>query len=297
MKKVGHLHINWFGGEPLLQLKKLKHMSRQLKTEADNCGCAFSQFITTNGFMITRLVAKELSEIGIKNVQITLDGDKKSHDRLRVLASGAGTYKKVLSACKYVVESGMELLIRINVNKWNVNHINGLLLDLVSNGVSPTNAVIHATRAVNHGNSSDAMSTAFYSTKEFAKAWIEILETISKHGFNLPTLAPIAYNCPFDLEQTVMIGYDDSIRHCSSSDKIIADLTEAGDDTNHRNLYHVVKERTPLDDPQCRKCLYLPMCMGGCSYLEEIGEEKCMPEKYILPQLVLLTARQANFKL
>ncbi len=294
IKKLRHLHINWFGGEPLIQLKGLKRMSQKLKNETNINGCSFSQHLTTNGYLITQSVAKELAVIGIKNVQITLDGDEVSHDRLRVHASGKGTYKKVLSACKYVVDANMELLVRINVNRWNVQHIDSLLSDLVSNGMSSTNTIIHATRTVNHGNCNDAVSSAIYNTKEFAETWINILEVISMYGFNLPSLAPTAYNCPFDLKQTIMIGSGGDIRHCSSSDESIADLTEAGDEAGHTNLYQTVKERRPLDDSCCKECLYLPMCMGGCSYLQELGEEKCIPERHILPKLVLLSASQAN---
>lgn len=294
MRNVKHLHINWFGGEPLIRLNPLKRMSQRLQAEADICGCTYSQFLTTNGYMITQSVAKELSTIGIENVQITLDGDEKSHNRLRVHTSGKGTYKRVLAACRFVVDNGMELLVRINLNRWNVRQIDSLLSDLVSNGISPTNTMIHVTRAVNHGNLNDVMSSAIFSTEEFAKAWISILQIISMHGFNLPTLAPLAYNCPFDLKQAVMIGSNGSIYHCSSSDQRIADLTEIGDEANLTNLYQIVKERRPWEDLKCKECLYLPMCMGGCSYLQEIGEEKCIPERYILPKLIPLSTGQAK---
>lgn len=294
IRNVNHLHINWFGGEPLIRLDALKYMSQRLKKEADNCGCTYSQFLTTNGYMITQSVAKELSTIGIENVQITLDGDEESHNRLRAHESGKGTYKRILSACRFVVDNKMELLVRINLNRWNARHIDSLLSDLVSNGISPTNALIHVTRAVNHGNLNESISSAIFSTEEFATEWINILQKFSTYGFNLPTFAPLAYHCPFDLKQIVMIGSDGGIHHCSSSDQHIADITETGYETDCTSLYKIVKERRPWEDLTCKKCLYLPMCMGGCSYLQEIGEEKCIPEKYILPKLILLSAGQAN---
>jgi uncharacterized protein len=193
-----------------------------------------------------------------------------------------------------VIDNNMELLLRINLNRLNFQQIDGLLSDLVSNGITPANTIIHVTRAVNHGNLNGAMSSAIFSTEEFAKAWISVLQKISMYGFNLPTLTPLAYNCPFDLKYTVMIGSDGSIRHCSSSDQRIADLTETGDEADRTDLYQIIKDRRPWEDLTCRECLYLPMCMGGCSYLQEIGEEKCMPERYVLPELILLSANQAK---
>ena len=63
------------------------------------------------------------------------------------------------------------------------------------------------------------MSSAIFNVEEFAGEWIKILQLISSYGFSLPTLAPIAYNCPFDLKQSVMIGTDGGIHFCSSSDR------------------------------------------------------------------------------
>lgn len=39
IKNVKHLHINWFGGEPLIRLNALKRMSQRLQAEANICGC------------------------------------------------------------------------------------------------------------------------------------------------------------------------------------------------------------------------------------------------------------------
>jgi uncharacterized protein len=294
MREVHHLHVNWFGGEPLMRLAALSRYSRRLSDEARTAGCTLSQFITTNGYTLTPAVAVELAELGISNVQITVDGDQESHNRLRIHASGEGTYTQVLAACGNVVGAGMELLVRINVNRWNAQRIDALLADLAARGISPRNAMIHATRTVDHGTCSAEVSSAIFTPQEFAHEWVGILNVVAAYGFNLPTLAPIAYNCPFDLPQTVMIGSDGSIRHCSSSTGRIADLTETGDETNHSALYRAAKERGLLDDPDCRDCLYLPLCMGGCSYLGEIGQEKCIPERYILPALIMQTARRAT---
>lgn len=294
MLKVKHLHVNWFGGEPLLRLNALASMSEKLREQARRTGCSFTQFITTNGYLLTPAIARRLAGLDIENVQITLDGDQQSHDRLRVLASGKGTYERVLAACQNVVMTEMELMVRINVNRWNARRIDQLMSDLVARGISPANTIIHAVRMIDHGNCGSVLSDIAQTNEEFANEWMRILSVISEYGFGLPTLEPRAYNCSFDLRQTVMIGRDGTIRHCSSSDGRLATLDADGEETELTPLYDTIKKRTPFDDPECRDCQYLPMCMGGCSYLRELGREKCNPERYVLPELVRLTARQAN---
>lgn len=294
MAGIHQLHVNWFGGEPLLRLATMAFMSQALAHEAQTHGCLFTQFLTTNGYLLTRPIATQLAGLGISNIQITLDGDQASHDQLRVLASGKGTYREVLAACENVVSAGIDLMVRINLTRWNTRQIDGLLADLVSRGISPANTVIHTVRAIDHGNCDPAVSSMMFTNAEFAGEWIRILEIIGKYGFGLPTLAPRPYNCAFDLAQTVMIGRDATIRHCSSSTGCLAQLTDSGEETRRTVLYDRVKSRTPFADADCRECSYLPMCMGGCSYLQELGQEKCNPERYVLPELVRLTACQAQ---
>jgi radical SAM protein with 4Fe4S-binding SPASM domain len=293
--ELRHLHINWFGGEPLTRLPTLRRLSAELRGQAEAHGCRLTQFLTTNGYLITAAVAADLKALGISNVQITLDGAGDFHDRSRPLASGRGTYQRVLEACRHVVDADIELMVRINLNRINANSVNDLLGDLVAHGVTPDKAIIHIVRAIDHGNLDESASSICFKNAEFARKWGELLGYVSAHGFGTPTIAPIAYNCPFDLEQAVMIGRDGSLRHCSSTDHEIARLDAEGQEVDLNPTYDRVKNRRPTDDPHCRDCRYLPLCMGGCSYLRERGQEACNPERYILPRLVELYASQASF--
>ncbi len=111
LQELRHLHINWFGGEPLSRLSTLSRLSDDLRNRAEQYGCRLTQFITTNGYLLTQSVAAELQRLGISNVQITLDGARDFHNRSRPLASGSGTYDRVLAGCKSVVDQGIELMV------------------------------------------------------------------------------------------------------------------------------------------------------------------------------------------
>jgi uncharacterized protein len=292
--KLDHLHVNWFGGEPLIRFEALKSLSNSITQYAEQADCRLTQFITTNGSLLTRELAAELKSLGISNVQITLDGSRVVHDLSRPMASGRGTYDSVLDACGHVVEQDIELMVRVNLNKVNCDSIEELLQDLIDHGVMPDKAIIHIVRAIDHGNLDATASSICFKNAEFAEKWAHILQSVARFGFGTPTIAPIAYNCPFDLEQAVMIGRDGSIRHCSSTDSMIGRIGPDGEEIEAEDTYRRVKGRHPIDDATCRDCQYLPLCMGGCSYLQEIGQEKCNPERYVLPQLVKLYAHQAS---
>ncbi|MNC53824.1 hypothetical protein D3C75_1032670 [compost metagenome] len=47
-------------------------------------------------------------------------------------------------------------------------------------------------------------------------------------------------------------------------------------------------ERDIFLKTKCVDCRLLPLCMGGCSKLEAMGEDECIPERYIFPELLKL---------
>lgn len=288
MNEVGHLHLNWFGGEPLLRLNEMEKIAGFLKAEASSRGKTVSQFITSNGYLLTRGKVRRLKEMGVENIQISIDGGSETHNVSRGHRSGKATYARVLQACRYVVETDIELMIRVNLTRENSGNVRPLLDDLRDAGITPRNSVLHVVRAVNHGNLSAEEGNKYFTLREFAEEWTRIIGLTMEYGYSPPPISPRSYNCGFDLMHTHMIGIDGNLYHCSSSNALLAELGEDGVQKNTA-LYQVVKERRSFQNNECRGCFCLPLCMGGCSYLEESGQEKCNPELYGLEKLVRLT--------
>ena len=57
----------------------------------------------------------------------------------------------------------------------------------------------------------------------------------------------------------------------------------------YNNVPYVRKMlRNPFENLECIHCKVLPMCLGGCNFLEVKGKNKCIPEKYIIQDLIEL---------
>ena len=101
------------GGEPLVR-KDLP----QLAAYAVEKG--MRAVISTNGTLITPEMARNLKEIGLSYVGISLDGMEKINDRFRGVS---GAFKSALEGIKNSQAAGIKVGLRFTINKFNVNEI------------------------------------------------------------------------------------------------------------------------------------------------------------------------------
>lgn len=120
-RKVKHLNIGWYGGEPLLGLDFIKHFNH----ETYEAGFDVSQSIVTNGYLLTEEVVKYFDFIWLKNIQITLDGDKETHNSRRPHVSNLDSFGRIMDNLEmlytYCNFNGYwpNVNIRVNIDKTN----------------------------------------------------------------------------------------------------------------------------------------------------------------------------------
>ena len=91
-----HLHISWFGGEPLLALDVIEYIMQNIQKICKAKKILFSSNITTNAYFLDEKTFDKLYQLKVTAYQITLDGLKEQHDRQRIMADGSGTYDKII---------------------------------------------------------------------------------------------------------------------------------------------------------------------------------------------------------
>ncbi len=101
------------GGEPLVR-KDLP----QLAAYAVEKG--MRAVISTNGTLITSEMARNLKEIGLSYVGISLDGMEEINDRFRGVS---GAFQSALEGIKNSQAAGIKVGLRFTINKFNVNEI------------------------------------------------------------------------------------------------------------------------------------------------------------------------------
>ena len=71
-----NIHIDWYGGEPLLNTESIERISNEILQYAESLNKNFYASITTNGYLLTNDVVDKLFNLRVKSAQITLDGPK-----------------------------------------------------------------------------------------------------------------------------------------------------------------------------------------------------------------------------
>lgn len=97
------LEMDFFGGEPLLNLSVVKKTVEYAKSEGKKAGKTFLFTLTTNGVLLTEDTAKWLNE-EMENVVLSLDGRKEVHDGVRKTVNGKGSYDVIIENLKRFVK-------------------------------------------------------------------------------------------------------------------------------------------------------------------------------------------------
>ncbi len=98
------LEVDFFGGEPLMNLDVVKATVYYAKEEAAKLGKKFLFTTTTNGVLLDDDAIKFFNE-EMENVVLSLDGRKEIHDEVRKTVNGKGSFDVVIEKIKRFVRS------------------------------------------------------------------------------------------------------------------------------------------------------------------------------------------------
>jgi uncharacterized protein len=111
-------HVQFYGGEPLLNFHILRHMLERLEGWAASAGIEFTKYLITNGTLLNPERAAYLKEHGV-SIQVSVDGDRKTHNRLRVFKSGEPTLDRIYPNIQHLKELGADFNLRAVLTRHN----------------------------------------------------------------------------------------------------------------------------------------------------------------------------------
>jgi uncharacterized protein len=291
------MQVTWFGGEPLLGIRSIERLAKRFIQLSTFRGKTYSSDIITNGVLLTHENAKILKKALVSSVQITMDGDKEIHDKMRP-APNKGSYDDVLKGL-LVSREYFNTSLRINLSHDNIVSIPILLNTLASLELFE----LSLNLAPIFSNDKSKENKSYLSREEFAQEQLKLSKMAVNLGFSV----------------TSGFGANDTSLPCTALDPSHYTLEPRGavhkcvdflGDYNHTvavidegklfpqknqytwDNYDIFTLYQPTEDDDCLNCQYLPLCYGGCPKNRMLGHDKrkyiCTPLRFNLVDMLKL---------
>lgn len=294
-----NFHITWFGGEPLLNFRRIESLTGKIL----GLGINYSANIVTNGYLLDENKISKFEDLHINSIQLTIDGLKKEHDRRRPHISGKSSFDRIMKNLDifFSKNRNIRMNIRVNIDKNNEEQYYPLLIDLKNKypkiHISPVFVFIKDKNSMSY---SDCMNSRI----EKLKFNLELAQKMNK-PFNLYPERR-SKECIARIHNSFVIGANGDMFKCYDN---IGDVTKRIGNINNGefnfDLYaHWMMGADPLNDPKCVECKLLPVCHGSCPMLrlenENAGEEiysTCLIMKDIEEKILTLHLQQKEIYL
>jgi uncharacterized protein len=235
----------------------------------DRARVTYEASIITNGYLLNEQTCRQLRDAKVRSAQVTIDGPPTVHDRMRPLVNGSGTFWQIIENLHHAVNY-FSVAVRVNIDTQNVDQTEALLQILVSEGLAgkcSLNAGHIIGGGVGHAGPSATYKPACLTNAEFARAEIEFNRMAERYGFGNTTLPkPTGAPCTAVRVNELVVGSKGELYKCWES---VGDPREV---IGHINDYDNLNSRTskwlkydPFTNAECRSCIALPVCMGGCA--------------------------------
>ena len=263
-KSVG---ITWFGGEPLMAVPEMEKLYTILKRKLK--GLTFSSSIITTGFHLNEENIKALQKIKVSNMQITLDGLKNTHNKIKYTNGCNDAFSVVMDNIDRLCEIAPDIMvfIRVNITKSNMHEFDALqeyVCKRFSNKVA-----IQPAFVLNRNSDDSAAENNLISYKNQSQCILNLSKSdrVSSYavfpGYSISECAiRNPYSFSFDPDGYVYKCWE----HIGDTKYAVGKVNKKGEFAvsnvmlMNRQLYGA----DPLEDSNCRKCSILPICSGGC---------------------------------
>ena len=274
MEYKRRLVIEWFGGEPLLGISEIKRLSEEFLRICEKQGAQYEAGIITNGYLLSESVAAELSRLGVKSVQVTIDGPPDIHNKRRILRDGRPTFDVILKnlegAVKYIPSVG----VRVNLDKTNSDRFPELLSYLTP---LKEHLLIGLAPVVPVQDAQSYHRFCFLQSCDYLQVICRLEQLLQSTGF-ISLNTGHAADCRWKTATAVFCGAyqldsniidpEGHLYKCvalaGKTSTKVGTLSPSGEISYDwsRLLPWLIWE--PFEDPVCSNCPELPLCLGGC---------------------------------
>lgn len=271
--------LSFFGGEPLLYFNK--NVTPLVDYFVSSCKENNKQYIvsfTTNGYLINQEFIDYFKKNKIKcSLQITLDGYREEHDKVRFVSKTKGSYFEIVNNIKLLIKNQFYVTLRINYTDENLENTSKIPSDFLD---------IDQETKDNYLNFNFQRVWQNKAEDDLHLVLDEKMDSIKLDGFMADShMSPnsVLNSCYADKRNSVVINYNGDIFKCTARDfetKNRGGYINEDGELIWENDYNNRRMNAKFNNKPCLTCRIMPLCNGGCSqhafeYLDT-GNEYCV---------------------
>ena len=261
-------HIRFFGGEPLMNFPIIKKSIEYINEKYSDKEVVFH--LNTNGLAMTDEVINcwiNNSNNGLHStdIDVSVDGPQKIHDKMRVFPNGQGSYNLTMKKVQKLIENGYptdKISLACTLTKHNYKHLKELIDETKAIGIKELeiNTLIFESDYDFLDKVEDRISCLInarkYGIKQGVKVngkWFKLIERLND---------PVLNYCG-RVGQQICSDLDGNMFICTGYFKNFGKIS---------NWKEVFKSKEYVDLalrivgelPECRDCSIECVCAGGC---------------------------------
>lgn len=284
------LHVDWYGGEPLMNVEFLEQASVALQNLCAQLNAAYSASVISNGTCWPSEVGDFVRRNRIRQVQISFDGLGANHNKRRRYRKGYGSTPKT-SSFDSAVQLVDELVrharvdLRFNIDRGNQQDVVPFLEFARERGwfSGRHRVVFQPARLSSYSERSSFMRDIELTVEEYEQIRATVRhathEVIAVEEAEVPDRFPYPRStvCAALAADSVVVGADSRLYRCGlqvgETRRSVGTLTLPSS-----QLFPILGDSTATTDsdaqwwkrfdptslPTCSRCSFLPVCWGGC---------------------------------
>lgn len=167
--------FNITGGEPFLR-RDLFEILQEIREHG------FDIYLLSNGTLIDTARAKRLADIGVKGVQVSIEGPEKIHETIR----GEGSFSSSLKGVRSLLDAGIKVTLNMTLSEINSEHFMKMVSLSTSLGVQK----LGFSRLVPSGRGAGMLNKML--PKEKVKELYETISGLELNSLELVTGDPVS---------------------------------------------------------------------------------------------------------
>lgn len=278
--------IAWFGGEPLCAFNSIVSAMRKISVVAAMKKVKMVSSMSTNGYLLSPEVFKQLYTLGVYGYQVTLDGPAHIHDSFRVKQNGDSTFECIMSNLLYIRDNKgydkVRVLIRINMSNKLLQYMEEFLHYLGSTFAGDHRFSIDIQQMTDMGGEIESVRAEIIHKMQDISSYLNILKRYRIGRQDCDMLVSKGGGvCYAGRKNAYVIDVEGSVRKCTVAlnDEVncIGYIDETG-------KMHLDKSKAALwyESVGCQEmeaCKFYPLCYGKTCPYKVISGKQCVCRK------------------